>query len=132
MNDYMRREVLAMFGGRCGYCGVKPGKTVDHIRSLSRAGCDFIDNCLPACKDCNNVKDSMTVNEFRSLIANVRNGIMPYKKTAQSEAGKKLVELASRFQGEHVVFWFETHEPQIATGWRNAWNKNRTMVREPA
>lgn len=129
MNDYMRRDIMAMFGGRCGYCGVGRGKTVDHIRPLSRAGCDFIDNCLPACKDCNNAKDAMTVEEFRDLLAKVRAGVMPYKKTAQSEAGKKLVMLASRFVGEKVVFWFENHEPQVASGWRNAWKNNVSAQR---
>jgi hypothetical protein len=128
MNDCMRREILAMFFGRCGYCGIGKGKTVDHVRSLSKGGCDFIDNCLPSCKDCNNAKDSMTVEEFRDMLSKVRAGVMPYKKTECSEAGKKLVALASRFQGERVVFWFETHEPVLAPAWRLSWNKNRSMA----
>lgn len=129
MNDRMRREVLAMFFGRCGYCGTGKGKTVDHIRSFSKGGCDFIDNCLPACKDCNNAKDSLSVEEFRDMLSWVREGVMPYKKTERSEAGKKLVELASRFQGDRVTFWFETHEPVLDPAWRTAWNKNRSAVR---
>lgn len=128
MNDCMRREILAMFFGRCGYCGIGKGKTVDHVHSLSNGGCDFIDNCLPSCKDCNNAKDSMTVEEFRHMLSKVREGVMPYKKTERSEAGKRLVELAARFQGERVVFWFETHEPVLESAWRRSWNKNRSMA----
>jgi len=131
MNDCMRREVLAMFGGRCGYCGVGRGKTVDHIRPLAEAGCDFIDNCLPACKDCNNAKDRLTIEEFRDVLAKARVGVMPYKKTAESEAGKKLVALASRFQGEKITFWFETHEPRMPLGFCNAWKKRLSLQGRP-
>ncbi len=70
----------------------------------------------------------MTIDEFRDLIAKVRAGVMPYKKTEHSEAGKKLIALASRFSGEKVVFWFETHEPQIVIGWRNAWKRRLNML----
>lgn len=103
----MRREALAKFNGHCAYCGFPRGRTIDHVLPLARGGCDWPDNLMPSCKDCNNAKANMTLNEFRSALFNVRFNIMPHKKTAFSEAGRKWIKLARRFHGDKVVFWFE-------------------------
>lgn len=123
MNDYMRREALAKFGGKCGYCGFLRGKTLDHIKPLSAGGCDWIDNLLPCCKTCNNLKGDMTVEQFREALFQCREfGIPPHKKTSASMAGQKWVQHSQRFVGPKITFYFETHPVQVATGWRNAWS----------
>lgn len=50
----------------CGYCGVKfPAEnlTRDHIIPVSRNGKDVWNNCVTACKSCNNRKDDMLPEE---------------------------------------------------------------------
>jgi hypothetical protein len=42
--------------------------TVDHAKPRSRGGLNFADNLLPACLYCNNLKDNMTVSEFRKFV----------------------------------------------------------------
>jgi 5-methylcytosine-specific restriction endonuclease McrA len=103
----MRREALAKFGGRCAYCGSFRGRTVDHVRPLDRGGCDWPDNLLPSCSECNNAKANMTLEEFRTALYDVRFNLMPHKKTAYSGAGRRWTKLARKFTGEQVVFWFE-------------------------
>jgi 5-methylcytosine-specific restriction endonuclease McrA len=107
MNDIMRREVMAKFGGRCSYCGRRKARTVDHIKPMARAGCDWPDNLLPSCKDCNNAKGDMTVEQFRMALFQCRFGRMPFQKTAKSAAGRRWVKLAARFPGDKVTFFFE-------------------------
>ena len=55
--------------GRCWYCGIKPDDlvlmTVDHATPQSRNGTNREDNLLPACLYCNQLKDDLTVHEFR-------------------------------------------------------------------
>jgi len=109
LNDYMRREVMAKFGGRCAYCGRSRAHTVDHVRPLARGGAEWPDNLVPACSGCNNAKANMTLEEFREVLFRSRFNIMPYKKTAVSEAGRRWLKVARRFaEGPTVVFWFET------------------------
>lgn len=50
----------------CGYCGRvyrETNLTRDHITPRSRGGRDVWTNVITACKQCNNVKDSMTPEE---------------------------------------------------------------------
>lgn len=59
------RVLVAAWGGRCAYCGVKPKRlTRDHMIPLSRGGANLIDNILPACFTCNTSKNALTAEEF--------------------------------------------------------------------
>ena len=112
MNDYKRREVMTKFGGRCAYCGTARAHTVDHVRPQARGGAEWSDNLVPACAGCNNAKANMTLEEFREALFRARFNLMPHKKTAQSSAGRRWLEVARRFAGvggvdDSVVFWFE-------------------------
>lgn len=59
---YSKRGVHARDGGLCGYC-LEPGDTIDHILPRSRGGRTSWENCVTACEDCNQDKDSMTPEE---------------------------------------------------------------------
>jgi 5-methylcytosine-specific restriction endonuclease McrA len=48
--------VRSFYGKPCHYCGV-PADTVDHVVSLADGGTSEPDNLVPACKDCNSVKN---------------------------------------------------------------------------
>ena len=57
--------------GHCWYCGAKPEPddlTVDHAKPRSRGGRNWDANLLPACAYCNNLKDNLTVSEFRKMV----------------------------------------------------------------
>jgi hypothetical protein len=55
----------------CGYCGQQFHRrllTRDHILARSRGGQDTWTNCITACRECNNAKGAMLVEEFRPLM----------------------------------------------------------------
>ena len=53
-------EIVASFGGKCAYCLVAMGDTLDHVIPLSAGGGTTKDNCVPACWECNNRKGGQT------------------------------------------------------------------------
>lgn len=67
-----REECKAKFGGHCAYCGVllkNKGWHVDHVIPVASGGPDDIMNFFPACKYCNTLKNALTLEQFRSCIA---------------------------------------------------------------
>lgn len=55
----------------CAYCGgifAKRWLTRDHVLARSRGGLDIWTNCVTACRDCNQEKGAMLVEDFRPLI----------------------------------------------------------------
>ena len=49
----------------CGYAGTPGQLTIDHILPKSRGGKNSFDNCITACKTCNNFKGSRTPDEAK-------------------------------------------------------------------
>lgn len=57
----LRDSVRALYGYRCGYCGVSETNTgglleLDHFRLRSHEGSDILDNLVYACPTCNRFK----------------------------------------------------------------------------
>lgn len=59
------RRLVARFGHRCAYCGLKRRLTVDHVIPLIRGGEHRIGNVLPACRSCNSSKKDKLLAEWR-------------------------------------------------------------------
>lgn len=57
--------------GRCAYCGkeinYENDYSLDHIKPLSRGGTNK-NNLVLCCKECNNLKGSRTVEQFRNYL----------------------------------------------------------------
>lgn len=52
-------------GLKCWYCA-RPANTRDHKRPRSRGGSCKKSNMVPACKECNTIKNRLNVEEFRA------------------------------------------------------------------
>lgn len=66
-----REEVFHKFGGHCAYCGYllkSKGWHVDHVIPVAAGGVDDIMNFFPACKHCNTLKNSFSLEQFRKCI----------------------------------------------------------------
>ena len=59
-----RESIKARDGYKCVYCGSTENLTIDHVRPKSMGGCDTADNCVTACRPCNQAKGSMQVDVF--------------------------------------------------------------------
>jgi len=61
---FSKRNVLHRDKFICQYCGIKSNKmTIDHVIPKSRGGKSTFENCVAACKPCNNKKNDRTPNE---------------------------------------------------------------------
>ena len=61
VSESLRQSVRALYGFRCGYCGVTETESgsqleVEHFRPRSRGGQDVLDNLVYACSTCNRFK----------------------------------------------------------------------------
>lgn len=59
-----RDEIKLRDNNRCVYCGSTKDLTIDHVRPRSKGGETTAENCVTACRRCNQAKGSMPVQEF--------------------------------------------------------------------
>jgi 5-methylcytosine-specific restriction endonuclease McrA len=61
---YSKKNVMIRDGYKCMYCGSNTRKlTIDHVIPTSKGGKTNFDNCVAACRPCNNYKDSRRPSE---------------------------------------------------------------------
>lgn len=71
-----RQTVYDMYDGKCAYCGCHLNAThftIDHIIPKAYGGTNDISNLLPACHNCNKMKNDLSVESFRRAIALLNN-----------------------------------------------------------
>lgn len=44
------------FHGLCAYCGKRPGTILEHVQPIALGGGTTVENCVPACEECNTRK----------------------------------------------------------------------------
>lgn len=65
---FTKKNVLIRDDFTCQYCGSKREMTVDHMIPASRGGKNSFDNCVAACKECNNTKGNRTPYEAKMFV----------------------------------------------------------------
>ena len=60
---FTKKNVFIRDGFKCLYCGSGNELTIDHIIPASRGGKNTFENCVAACKPCNNKKNNRTPSE---------------------------------------------------------------------
>jgi 5-methylcytosine-specific restriction endonuclease McrA len=61
---YSKKNVMVRDEYKCMYCGTSKGSlTIDHVIPQSRGGKTEFDNCVTACRPCNNWKGGRTPSE---------------------------------------------------------------------
>jgi 5-methylcytosine-specific restriction endonuclease McrA len=123
-----RAVVFAKYGGRCAYCGCEllPGWHVDHLKPIRRklaydqksgsmrptGGCrrpknECMNNYMPACASCNINKHTMSLEDFRRLVAGFVNSLNRY--SPQYRIAKRFGFIEETVKP--VVFYFEIYQP---------------------
>lgn len=66
-----REPVLRRWGRACYYCGRYSGSylTLDHVVPRSRDGRERVENPASCCEACNSDKGSLSLAEYRALVA---------------------------------------------------------------
>jgi len=59
------KRVRAAFGERCCYCGATRALEIEHLTPIIRGGRPVLGNLALACRNCNQLKMTMSVEEFR-------------------------------------------------------------------
>lgn len=63
--EWQEKQIQYHF--RCAYCEKKPKRLEkDHIIPIARGGTDYIDNIVPACRQCNRRKHTTKLSRFLS------------------------------------------------------------------
>lgn len=85
---FSKKNVFVRDKFKCGYCGSSKNLTVDHIIPTSRGGKSTFDNCMTACKPCNNKKDRRLPSEAKMHLTH-----QPYTPTISEFIRLKMKQL---------------------------------------
>ena len=65
---FSKKHVMVRDGFRCQYCGTLKSLTIDHVIPVSRGGKSTFENCVTACKYCNNRKSNKLPSEVQMFL----------------------------------------------------------------
>lgn len=65
---FSKKNVMIRDGFVCQYCGSLKELTIDHVKPVSRGGKSIFENCVTACKDCNNKKSNRLPSEIQMYL----------------------------------------------------------------
>lgn len=101
-----RQAVYEKCGGHCAYCGTDialPQMQVDHVIPIGLNGGNNMENYLPACRSCNYIKSTLSLENFRHTITR-----WPHTLERDSVTYKNAIRFGVITETPHdVVFYFE-------------------------
>lgn len=104
-NENERRRVYELTQGYCFYCGCKldfDDFEIDHFIAEANGGGNS-GNRTPSCHDCNHMKDTRTIGEFRQEI-----------RDSVGTRSTQRIRIIDKYMGiqdkdKEIVFYFEKH-----------------------
>lgn len=94
-----RREIFDLTKGKCFYCGQKldfKNFHIDHFTAKAKGG-KQMKNMVPACQDCNLIKSSHGVEEFRKIIGNY----------LYNDVHVRMIDKYMAIKKQPIIFYFE-------------------------
>ena len=85
---FSKKNIFVRDKYKCAYCGGGHELTIDHIMPGSRGGKSNFDNCVTACKPCNNRKGRRTPSESKMFLSH-----QPYAPTISEFIRLKMKQL---------------------------------------
>ena len=86
---FSKRNVFVRDGMTCAYCGIKSTRlTIDHVYPLAMGGKTNFENCVAACKPCNNKKGRRTPSQAKMFLKR-----QPYAPTISEFLRLKMKQL---------------------------------------
>lgn len=65
---FSKKNVMTRDGFTCQYCGSTEDLSIDHVRPLAKGGKSIFENCVTACKSCNNKKGDKLPTESQMFL----------------------------------------------------------------
>jgi len=86
---FSKKNVFVRDGMTCVYCGIKSTRlTIDHVYPLAMGGKTNFENCVAACKPCNNKKGRRTPSQAKMFLKR-----QPYAPTISEFLRLKMKQL---------------------------------------
>ncbi len=85
---FSKRNIFVRDKYACAYCHTNKDLTIDHIMPASRGGKTNFDNCITACRPCNNKKGNRTPSEAKMYLSH-----QPYAPTISEFIRLKMKQL---------------------------------------
>ena len=121
----VREYLLEKWGRRCAYCGAENVPLeIDHIRPRSQGGSDRVSNLAIACRDCNQAKGNMPLEQFLvKHLERVRKILAQVKAPLPDAAAVNSTRWALYGRLKDIGLPVE-----VASGGRTKWNRRRFGV----
>jgi len=65
---FSKKNIMVRDGFVCQYCGALKELTIDHVIPVSKSGKSTFENCVTACKYCNNKKNNKLPSEAQMYL----------------------------------------------------------------
>jgi 5-methylcytosine-specific restriction endonuclease McrA len=85
---FSKKNIFIRDKYRCAYCNSNQDLTIDHIMPASRGGKNTFENCITACRPCNNKKGRRTPSEAKMYLSH-----QPYAPTISEFIRLKMMQL---------------------------------------
>lgn len=85
---FSKRNIFVRDKFACAYCGSNKNLTIDHIMPASRGGKTTFENCITACRPCNNKKGNRIPSEAKMYLSH-----QPYAPTISEFIRLKMKQL---------------------------------------
>ena len=111
MKKELREKIYQKYSGHCSYCGKEieyKDMQVDHYfpqqlkHWLGDVDINFYENLMPSCRQCNNHKHGMRIEEWRSELSLQ---VKRLRKNAQFDRALRFGQI--KITESNIVFYFE-------------------------
>ena len=109
--EAFENRILAKSHCRCWYCGAELSKrpkdySIDHFTPRCDGGTNTLKNLVPSCVRCNNLKGSLSLDEFRFVFA-LFSLTEPGRLRFSRMQIRFLMDCGVRLPGSDPTFYFE-------------------------
>lgn len=77
--DAQKAALFAEYAGTCAYCSTGKAECLEHVQPLTRGGSNAIENRVPSCLRCNNIKKDRPLHVFLAAKRTKRSPTIDWK-----------------------------------------------------
>ncbi|MEY2341478.1 RNA-guided endonuclease IscB [Acidithiobacillus sp. IBUN Pt1247-S3] len=121
----VREYLLEKWGRQCAYCGAENVPLeIDHIHPKSRGGSNRVSNLTIACRDCNQAKGNMPLEQFLAKAPDRVRKILAQAKAPLKDAAAVNSTRWALFQRLKATGL----DVEVASGGRTKWNRHQMSI----